>query len=216
MPCARKRRRAAKRAFVLPVAVPSHTPLLDEATEQFRAVLREASPRLPRAGYRLLSGIDGDTVGDIETGTDKLARQISTTIDWAGLPRELPIGRRRGGFGTRPRDDIEPYGVGALSGRTRPRSGGISHAGGTPGMAATGRRVRHRHLIDPKVRFAELRPPRPRSATPPRALSSRPWRQTRRSPSDRSARPIGGNRGPCPARSGARRRGCFSPCPRRR
>jgi [acyl-carrier-protein] S-malonyltransferase len=75
--------RGAKRAFVLPVAVPSHTPLLREATEQFRAVLNEASPRLPGAGYRLLSGIDGGTVGDIETGIDKLARQISNTIDWA-------------------------------------------------------------------------------------------------------------------------------------
>jgi [acyl-carrier-protein] S-malonyltransferase len=67
----------------LPVAVPSHTPLLSKATEQFRAVLREACPQLPRAGYRLLSGIDGDTIHDIETGIDKLARQISTTIDWA-------------------------------------------------------------------------------------------------------------------------------------
>jgi [acyl-carrier-protein] S-malonyltransferase len=67
----------------LPVAVPSHTPLLSKATEQFRAVLSEASPRLPCAGYRLLSGIDGDTIHDIETGIDKLARQISTTIDWA-------------------------------------------------------------------------------------------------------------------------------------
>ena len=75
--------RGAKRAFVLPVAVPSHTPLLREATEQFRAVLNEASPRLPGAGYRLLSGIDGGTVGDIETGIDKLARQISNTIDWS-------------------------------------------------------------------------------------------------------------------------------------
>lgn len=73
----------AKRAVTLSVAVPSHTPLLREATEQFRAVLREASPRLPRAGDRLLSGIDGDTVADIETGIDKLARQISNTIDWA-------------------------------------------------------------------------------------------------------------------------------------
>ena len=69
----------------LPVPVPSHTALLREATEQFRAVLHEASPRLP-AGYRLLSGIDGDTIHDIETGIDKLARQISTTIDWAACP----------------------------------------------------------------------------------------------------------------------------------
>jgi [acyl-carrier-protein] S-malonyltransferase len=54
-----------------------------EATEQFRSALREVAPRLPRARYRLLSGIDGDTVGNIETGIDKLVRQISTTIDWA-------------------------------------------------------------------------------------------------------------------------------------
>ena len=81
--CQEAAARGAKRAVILPVAVPSHTPLLREATEQFRVVLREASPRLPRAGYRLLSGIDGDTVDDIETGIDKLARQISTTIDWA-------------------------------------------------------------------------------------------------------------------------------------
>jgi [acyl-carrier-protein] S-malonyltransferase len=73
----------AKRTVDLRVAVPSHTPLLSEATEQFRAVLREACPRLPRTGYRLLSGIDGDTIYDIDTGIDKLARQISTTIDWA-------------------------------------------------------------------------------------------------------------------------------------
>jgi [acyl-carrier-protein] S-malonyltransferase len=73
----------AKRTVVLPVTVPSHTPLLSKATEQFGPILREASPRLPRGGYRLLSGMDGETVLDIETGIDKLARQISTTIDWA-------------------------------------------------------------------------------------------------------------------------------------
>jgi len=81
--CQEAASRGAKHIVTLPVAVPSHTPLLREATEQFRAVLCAASPRLPGAGYRLLSGIDGDTIYDIETGIDKLARQISTTIDWA-------------------------------------------------------------------------------------------------------------------------------------
>ena len=75
--------RGARRTVRLPVTVPSHTPLLREATEQFRAVLRASSPRLPHAKYRLLRGIDGDTIHDIEPGIDKLARQISTTIDWA-------------------------------------------------------------------------------------------------------------------------------------
>jgi [acyl-carrier-protein] S-malonyltransferase len=81
--CEEAAARGAKRTVTLPVTVPSHTPLLSKVTEQFRITLREASPRLPRAGYRLLSGIDGETVLDIETGIDKLARQISTTIDWA-------------------------------------------------------------------------------------------------------------------------------------
>jgi len=81
--CEEAAARGARRTVTLPVTVPSHTPLLSKATEQFRVALREASPRLPRAGYRLLSGIDGETVLDIETGIDKLALQISTTIDWA-------------------------------------------------------------------------------------------------------------------------------------
>jgi [acyl-carrier-protein] S-malonyltransferase len=75
--------RGARHTVSLKVALPSHTPLLRQATEQFCSVLRDASPRLPRTGYRLLSGIDGDTIQDIEVGIDNLARQISTTIDWA-------------------------------------------------------------------------------------------------------------------------------------
>jgi [acyl-carrier-protein] S-malonyltransferase len=81
--CQEATARGASRTVILPVAVPSHTPLLREATDRFRPVLREASPRLPPGGYRLLSGIDGDTIYDIDSGIDKLARQISTTIDWA-------------------------------------------------------------------------------------------------------------------------------------
>jgi [acyl-carrier-protein] S-malonyltransferase len=81
--CEEAAARGATRTVSLSVAVPSHTPLLREATEQFRAVLREASPRLPGAGCRLLSGIDGDTIYDMKTGIDKLARQISTTVEWA-------------------------------------------------------------------------------------------------------------------------------------
>ena len=51
---------------------------------------------LPPAGYRLLSGIDGDTIYDIETGIDKLARQISSTSTGRRALRaaDLP-GRRR-------------------------------------------------------------------------------------------------------------------------
>jgi [acyl-carrier-protein] S-malonyltransferase len=73
----------AKRCVDIPVAVASHTPALSKATEQFRLVLRKESPRLPRSGYRLLSGIDGSTIHDVEVGIDNLARQISTPVDWA-------------------------------------------------------------------------------------------------------------------------------------
>jgi [acyl-carrier-protein] S-malonyltransferase len=82
--CLEARALGAKRTTVsIRVAVPSHTPLLSEASEQFLPLLREACPRLPRAGYRLLSGTDGGTVYDLETGMNKLAQQISATIDWA-------------------------------------------------------------------------------------------------------------------------------------
>jgi [acyl-carrier-protein] S-malonyltransferase len=81
--CLEARALGAKRTVGIRVAVPSHTPLLSEASEQFLRLLREACPRQPRAGYRLLSGTDGGTVYELETGIDKLAQQISATIDWA-------------------------------------------------------------------------------------------------------------------------------------
>jgi [acyl-carrier-protein] S-malonyltransferase len=80
--CQEASARGARRIVRLKVAVPSHTRLLSEASRQFREILRAASPLLPPSNYRLLSGIDGDTVEDVETGIDKLAGQISTTIDW--------------------------------------------------------------------------------------------------------------------------------------
>jgi [acyl-carrier-protein] S-malonyltransferase len=88
----------------LRVAVPSHTPLLREASRAFRAALREAAPRAPPARNRLLSGMDGAAVHDIEAGCDKLAYQISTTINWAaclescraaGAERVLELGPGR-------------------------------------------------------------------------------------------------------------------------
>ena len=74
----------AERTTVLPVAVPSHTPLLAEASHSFRQALGKAHlPAEVPPGVRLLSGIDGDTVFDVRAGTDKLARQIQQTVDWA-------------------------------------------------------------------------------------------------------------------------------------
>ena len=73
----------AKRAVRIRVTVPSHTRLMAAAVEPFSNALRERAPRLPHGSYRLLSGIDGSTVWDMETGCEKLARQICTPVNWA-------------------------------------------------------------------------------------------------------------------------------------
>ena len=82
--CREASRSGAQRAVVLPVHTPSHTPLLAAATEAFRTRLAETAPRRPPpAAPRLLSGLDGTSVFRVADGLDKLARQISHTIDWA-------------------------------------------------------------------------------------------------------------------------------------
>lgn len=74
----------AARAVVLPVHIPSHTPLLAEATERFRARLGAAALlNPPRPAPRLLAGLDGAAIFDAAAGLEKLATQISRTIDWA-------------------------------------------------------------------------------------------------------------------------------------
>jgi [acyl-carrier-protein] S-malonyltransferase len=75
----------AERTTMLPVAVSAHTPLLAEASDRFRQALAKAhlAAEMP-SGVRLLSGIDGATLFDVQEGADKLARQIQQTVDWAG------------------------------------------------------------------------------------------------------------------------------------
>lgn len=73
----------AQRSAMLPIGVAAHTPLLAAASTEFQARLRAvplAGSRTP--GVRLLSGVDGDAVLHVEAGLDKLALQISHTVDW--------------------------------------------------------------------------------------------------------------------------------------
>ena len=94
----------AERVTLLPVEVPSHTPLLAGAAQRFEAVLRK-EPLASRAlGDRLLSGIDGAPVFDLDDGLGKLARQIAQPVDWAacmeacraaGAMRALELGSGR-------------------------------------------------------------------------------------------------------------------------
>lgn len=82
------------------VGVASHTPLLRDAAEQFGAYLQGLGATKAPDG-RLLSGIDGDAVYDVQDGLAKLARQIAQTIEWAeclescrsfGATRALELG----------------------------------------------------------------------------------------------------------------------------
>ncbi|WP_456617602.1 MULTISPECIES: acyltransferase domain-containing protein [unclassified Bradyrhizobium] len=74
----------AARIVALPVEVASHTKRLAAASAVFRETLRLASVVFPpRSGARILSGIDAAPVVSLETGLDKLAAQISQTVQWA-------------------------------------------------------------------------------------------------------------------------------------
>ncbi|WP_315767000.1 MULTISPECIES: acyltransferase domain-containing protein [unclassified Bradyrhizobium] len=74
----------AARIVDLPVEVASHTQRLAPASAVFRETLRFTSAALqPRAGARILSGIDGAPVVSIAVGLDKLAAQVSQTVQWA-------------------------------------------------------------------------------------------------------------------------------------
>ena len=72
----------AERASLLDVAVASHTPLLREASRAFGDILKGTSMGAMAPEMRLLSGIDGAPVFDIEHGRQKLALQIGQPIDW--------------------------------------------------------------------------------------------------------------------------------------
>jgi len=72
------------RIVALPVEVASHTKRLAAASAGFRETLRLAPAVFPpRTGARILSGIDAAPVVSLESGLDKLAAQISQTVQWA-------------------------------------------------------------------------------------------------------------------------------------
>jgi [acyl-carrier-protein] S-malonyltransferase len=74
----------AARVVRVAVSVASHTSRLFAASTAFRKVLDQVpTRRAPVPGVRLFSGIDGSAVLDVRSGLDKLAAQISHTVQWA-------------------------------------------------------------------------------------------------------------------------------------
>ncbi len=72
----------AVRAHRLRVAVPSHTPLLDAAAEDFEKVLAQEEMRPCTPGVTLLCGLDGSAIGDPARDYRRLSSQIAHHIDW--------------------------------------------------------------------------------------------------------------------------------------
>ncbi|KVT04507.1 malonate decarboxylase subunit epsilon [Burkholderia sp. MSMB1078WGS] len=76
-------RAGALRVAPVCVRIASHTRRLAAAVPAFRATLAATPVRRPVPGTRLFSGIDGASVLDVDTGLDKLARQIDEPVEWA-------------------------------------------------------------------------------------------------------------------------------------
>jgi [acyl-carrier-protein] S-malonyltransferase len=103
-PCVGKRLQSgAVRAVMLPIA--DGLAYLAAAIRRARGSAADCAQASRAAsvspGVRLLSGVDADLVADLELGLDKLARQISQTLDWsacltacqeAGATRVLELG----------------------------------------------------------------------------------------------------------------------------
>ncbi|MET0290623.1 MAG: malonate decarboxylase subunit epsilon [Pseudoxanthomonas sp.] len=68
------------RTVLLPVHVPSHTPLLKQAAAEFERVLSTLPPQRP--ALRVLAGIDGRMVDTARQVTQTLSAQISQTLQW--------------------------------------------------------------------------------------------------------------------------------------
>ena len=78
------KRMGAARAVRLAVNVTSHTPHLAAASSELRKILDQTPTKLaPDSNVRLFNGIDGSPVINISAGLNKLAKQISHTVQWA-------------------------------------------------------------------------------------------------------------------------------------
>jgi [acyl-carrier-protein] S-malonyltransferase len=73
----------AGRSHRIGVHIASHTPLLVKASAEFEKRLGAVQAvHSLRHGVRLFCGVDGQPIFDLADGLRKLARQISTTVDW--------------------------------------------------------------------------------------------------------------------------------------
>ncbi|ACK52093.1 acyl-carrier-protein S-malonyltransferase [Methylocella silvestris BL2] len=82
--CAEALNLGAAKAGPIKVNVASHTPRLKPASARFAEALAATPANRPSAALRLFSSIDAAPVLSVPVALEKLAAQISQTIDWAG------------------------------------------------------------------------------------------------------------------------------------
>ena len=81
------REAGARRAVLLPLSVPVHSPLMVPAAERFRARLEEtgfAPPRVP-----VIANVGVEPHGDAASIRDRLVRQLFSPVPWAATVRAL-------------------------------------------------------------------------------------------------------------------------------
>lgn len=81
------RERGAKRAVLLPVSVPAHSPLMREAAQQLSRRLEQIEVRSPV--YRYVSAVDGLEHSDPADIRATLVRQLASPVRWTATVRAL-------------------------------------------------------------------------------------------------------------------------------
>jgi [acyl-carrier-protein] S-malonyltransferase len=79
--------RGAKRAMLLPMSVPAHSPLMRPAAEQFASVLAQCEFQAPQITY--FSPVDSMAYADPTDLRDLLTRQLASPVRWTDLMRSL-------------------------------------------------------------------------------------------------------------------------------
>lgn len=79
--------RGAKRAMLLPVSVPAHSPLLSEAGQQFAGKLADIEIRRP--SFRFVSAVDAREHSEPADIRATLVRQLASPVRWTSTVRSL-------------------------------------------------------------------------------------------------------------------------------
>ena len=81
------REAGARRAILLPLSVPVHSPLMEPAAERFRARLEEVEFSIP--SVPVVANVGVEPHGDPASIRDRLVRQLHSPVPWTATVRRL-------------------------------------------------------------------------------------------------------------------------------